>query len=165
MAHKAPGKHYREGLSIIELLDMFPDEASAEAWFVNLRWPNHICCPACASTNVQTKTAHKTMPYRCREKLCKTGFFSVKTGTVMQSTKLPYRTWILALYLVLTSLKSVSSMKLRRDLKITQKSAWHLAHRLREARVHENGLFVLALRPHGQPLPESHHGRNPDLFD
>ena len=141
MARKAPGKHYRDGISIIELLDMFPDDSTAEAWFVGLRWPEGICCPSCGSLNVQTKTAHKTMPYRCREKQCKTTYFSVKTGTVMQSTKLSYRTWILALYLVLTSLKSVSSMKLHRDLKITQKSAWHLAHRLREARIHENGLF------------------------
>ncbi|MDE2811648.1 MAG: IS1595 family transposase [Gemmatimonadota bacterium] len=142
MATHAPGKHYREGISIIDLLDMFPDDATAEAWFVEQRWPEgNICCPSCGSLNVQTKTAHKTMPYRCREKECKLAYFSVKTGTVMQSTKLPYRTWILALYLLLTSLKSVSSMKLHRDLKITQKSAWHLAHRLRKAQVDKTGLF------------------------
>ena len=142
MTEKAPGKHFREGISIIDLLDMFPDEAAAEAWFAERRWPEGICCPSCGSVNVQTQTAHKTMPYRCREKGCDLTYFSVKTGTVMQSTKLPYRTWILALYLLLTSLKSVSSMKLHRDLKITQKSAWHLAHRLRKAQVHEAGLFV-----------------------
>ena len=50
----------------------------------------------------------------------------------MQSSKLGYQTWAVAIYLLTTSLKGVSSMKLHRDLNITQKSAWHLAHRLRE---------------------------------
>ena len=141
MARKAPGKHYRKGITLFELFDMFPDEASAEEWFVKLRWPNGICCPSCGSMNVQVGTAHPTMPYRCREKKCSTGFFSVKTGSAMQSSKLPYRTWVAAMYLVATNLKSVSSMKLHRDLGITQKSAWHLAHRLREARIQYKGLF------------------------
>ncbi|MDD9961279.1 MAG: IS1595 family transposase [Gammaproteobacteria bacterium] len=142
MAHRAPGKHFREGISIFELFERFPDEASAEKWFTDLRWPDgEICCPSCGSLNVQTGTAHKTMPYRCREKECDQNFFSVKTNSVMHSTKLPYRTWMLALYYMATNLKSVSSMKLHRDLGITQKSAWHLAHRLRAAKVRERGLF------------------------
>ena len=141
MAQKAPGKHKRKGLSVREFYEMFPDDASAEQWFVNLRWPKGICCPSCGSMNVQTKTTHPTMPYRCREKQCDTGFFSVKTGSAMQSSKLPYGVWLLAMYLMATNLKSVSSMKLHRDLKITQKSAWFLAHRLREARVQYKGLF------------------------
>ena len=59
--------------------------------------------------------------------------FSVKTGTAIQSSNLGYQTWAIAMYLVLTSIKGVSSMRLRRDLKITQKSVWHLAHRIRMA--------------------------------
>ena len=61
------------------------------------------------------------MPYRCRG--CDK-HFSVKTGTVMESSKLGYQTWAIATYLLTTSLKGVSSMKLHRDLGITQKSAW-----------------------------------------
>ena len=84
---------------------------------------------------------HKTMPYLCRNKGCGKRF-SLKTGTVMQSSKLGYRVWVIALYLLLTNLKSVSSMKLHRDLEVTQKSAWHLAHRLRKALTEGNtGLF------------------------
>ena len=59
--------------------------------------------------------------------------FSVRYGSLMQSSKLGYQVWAMAIYLSLTSLKSVSSMKLHRDLDITQKSAWHLSHRLRKA--------------------------------
>ena len=60
------------------------------------------------------------MPYRCRD--CRRRF-SVRSGTVMTDTKLGYRQWALALYLLTSGIKGVSSMKLRRDLGITQKSA------------------------------------------
>ena len=59
----------------------------------------------------------------------------------MEGSKLGYQTWAIAVYLVTTSLKGVSSMKLHRDLEITQKSAWHLAHRIRKAFDKENPLF------------------------
>ena len=71
------------------------------------------------------------MPFRCREKGCRKRF-SVRTKSVMEASNLGYQTWAIAIYLLSTSLKSVSSMKLHRDLKISQKSAWFLAHRLRE---------------------------------
>jgi len=116
----------------------FPDDATAEAWFIERRWPEGVTCPHCGSCNVQTGAKHKTMPYRCRA--CRKRF-SVKTGTVMQSSKLGYQTWALAGYLMTTGLKGQASMKLHRDLGITQKTAWHLAHRIRETWAHENGLL------------------------
>ncbi|MDE0152266.1 MAG: IS1595 family transposase [Gammaproteobacteria bacterium] len=140
MAHKAPGKHYRKGMSLIEIMRMFPDDKTAEAWFVEERWGGKIHCPHCGSENVQTGSKHPRMPYRCREKEC-AKMFSVKTGTVMQSSKLGYQTWAIAIYLLTTHLKGVSSMKLHRDLDITQKSAWHLAHRLRESLDDKDALF------------------------
>lgn len=132
MARKAPGKHFREGMSLTEMMRMFPDDATAEQWFIKQRWPDGVHCPHCGSDNVQTGAKHKTMPFRCREKGCAKRF-STRTGTCMESSHLGYQVWVLAMYLLTTSLKSVSSMKLRRDLGITQKSAWHLAHRIREA--------------------------------
>ena len=134
---KAPGKSHRNGLSLVEIMDMFPDDATAEAWFVQNRWPDGVVhCPECGSLNVQTDAPNKGQPYRCRERECRHRF-SVKTGTVMHGSNLSYRKWAIAIYLCLTDLKGVSSMKLHRDLKITQKSAWHMAHRLRKAL--ENG--------------------------
>ena len=129
---KAPGKSFRDGISLTKLFRMFPDDATAEKWFTTQRWGNEPTCPHCGSTNVQSGAKHKTMPYRCREKECAKRF-SVRTGTVMQASNLGYQTWAVAIYLVTTSLKGVSSMKLHRDLEVTQKSAWHLAHRLRKA--------------------------------
>ena len=139
MARKAPGKHYRKGLTVAEFFQLFPDNAPAESWIVNRRWPTGVCCPKCGSLNVNTKAKRKSMPFRCRDKKCQ-ACFSVKTRTFMQSSKLGYRDWLFAVYLVTTTLKGVSSMKLHRDLGITQKSAWHMAHRIRRA-LKSGGLF------------------------
>ena len=127
--NKAPGKAFREGLSLRGFFKRFPDNKAAEEWFIKRRWPEEVCCVHCGSTNVQTGAKHPSMPYRCRD--CGKRF-SVRVGTVMQSSKLGYQTWLLATYLLTTSLKSVSSMKLHRDLDVTQKTAWHLAHRIRK---------------------------------
>ena len=135
MAHKAPGKHYREGMSLVEVIRQFPDDAAAERWFTKVRWPDGAHCPHCGSVNVQNGTRHKTMPFRCRD--CRK-WFSVKTGTVMQSSKLGLQVWAVATYLLTTGLKGQASMKLHRDLGITQKSAWHLAHRIRETWAKKN---------------------------
>ncbi len=130
MPQKAPGRCDRKGISLIELFDRFPDEKSAEQWLIQQRWPAGIGCPRCGSMNVLIGAKHPNSPFRCRDcRKC----FSVRTGTVMQSSKLKYRVWVIAIYLLATNLKGVSSMKLHRDLRITQKTAWHLAMRLREA--------------------------------
>ncbi len=112
-------------------MDLFPDDETAERWFIETRWPDGPQCIDCQSANVfERKRKHgRQVQFRCRD--CKK-LFSVKAGTLMQDSKLPFRTWALALYLLSTNLKGASSMKLHRDLDITQKSAWHLAHRIRE---------------------------------
>ena len=129
MSHTAPSKHYREGLSLIEVMDMFPDEAKATGWFESIVWPDGRCCGKCGG--IKTREAnHKTMPYWCTD--CRS-YFSVRTGTPLARSNVPLRKWSIAIYLCLTSLKSVSSMKLHRDLKVTQSTAWFMLHRIREA--------------------------------
>ena len=130
MANTAPGKHFRKGITIIELFEMFPDDDTAEQWFVKCRWPNGIRCPHCESERITVRGNHPTQPYRCRD--CRK-FFSVKTRSVMHSSKLGYQKWAIAIYLMATNLKGVSSMKIHRDLGITQKAAWHMIHRIRES--------------------------------
>ena len=128
--HKGPGKANRNGISLIEAVQKFGDEASAEAWFIERRWKDGIRCPHCNSVHISERASRKPMPYHCRT--CRQ-YFSVRTGTVLQNSKLPLSKWCIAFYLFSTNLKGVSSMKLHRDLGITQKSAWHMAHRIREA--------------------------------
>ena len=129
MPQSGPGRAHRRGITLKELFQRWPNDAAAEKLFVKWRWPNGIACPHCGSVNIETGTAHKTMPYRCRD--CRK-WFSVRTGTPMQSSKIGHRDWLTAIYLQATSLKGVSSMKLRREIGISQKSAWHMAHRVRE---------------------------------
>ena len=129
MAHKSPGKSDREGVSLMALADMFPTEESAREWFEARVWPNGRYCPKCGS--VRTHDAgHNDMPYRCSD--CR-AYFSVKTGTVMGGSHLPLRKWVFAIYLHLTSLKGVSSMKLHRDIGVPQKTAWFILQRIRKA--------------------------------
>ena len=140
MTQKAPGKYFRKGLSLYDAIEMFPDNETAERWFVELRWPNdEVFCPRCGSSNVINAT-HPTMPYLCREKHAKKRF-SVKTNTVMDSSNISYRKWALAMFLMTTNLKGVSSMKLHRDIKVSQKTAWFMGHRLRYALAREGGPF------------------------
>ena len=127
----APGKSHREGISLIQLYDMFPDESTAEQWFENIYWPEgKRHCGKCGSANTYEVKNRKPVPYRCRD--CKS-YFSVRTGTALDGTNLPLRKWAIATYLYVTNLKGVSSMKLHRDLKVTQKTAWFMMHRLRTA--------------------------------
>ena len=133
-----PGKSFREGITLIEAVKQFGDEEAAEGLFIEARWPNGVACPKCGSLNIQERSTRKPQPYRCRD--CRKDF-SVKTGTVMQGSNIPLYKWALAVFLMNTSLKGVSSMKLHRDLGISQPSAWHLAHRIRKAWETDGGLF------------------------
>lgn len=129
MDKQAPGRCDRESISIMELFDMFPDEQAARNWIEGLFWLQGRHCPHCGSTRTSEVKNEKPMPYRCKDCL---KHFSVKTGTVMQSSKLSLRKWVFGIYLLSTNLKGVSSMKLHRDLGITQKTAWMMAQKIRE---------------------------------
>ena len=127
---KGPGKSYRKGISLIQAMREFGDEAKAEAWFVARRWPDGIRCAYCRSESTSVRKGKRQTPqYHCKG--CKANF-TVKTNTVMHGSPMGLDKWALAFYLFATNLKGVSSMKLHRDVGITQKNAWHMAHRIRE---------------------------------
>ena len=117
-------------MSLPELFAKFPDEQAAARWFEEYLWPDGIrSCPHCESECVQCVPFARPMPYRCGE--CKK-YFSLRTGTPMRESNLPLRLWAIAIFLIVTRPKGVSSVQLAKDLGITQKSAWFLAHRIRE---------------------------------
>lgn len=109
---------------------MFPTNEAAERWFESVVWDEGRFCPHCGSMDTKERENRKPMPYWCRG--CH-GYFSVRTGTPMHRSKIALKDWAYAIYLHSASLKGVSSMRLHRKLGITQKSAWHMAHRIREA--------------------------------
>ena len=129
-AFKSPGKAYRAEITLIALLEMFPDEATATEWFEKQVWPRGRCCGHCSSERTREVPKAKPMPYWCTD--CRS-YFSIRTGTALERSRVPLRKWAIAIYLELTSLKSVSSMKLHRDIGVTQSTAWFMLHRIRQA--------------------------------
>ena len=129
MVHSSPGKSDREGITMVQLADMFPTEESAREWFESRVWPDGRHCPRCGSTET-SEASHAKMPYWCPA--CRS-YFSVKVGTVLESSKISLRKWVYAIYLHLTSLKGVSSMKLHRDIGVSQPAAWFMLQRIRKA--------------------------------
>ena len=129
---KAPGKSFRKGVSLIDLFEMFPNDDTAQSWFEQQRWGDHADnppCPKCRTIDRTKRTPTNKMPYHCGS--CRRRF-SVRTYTAMDKSRISYRKWAIAIYLHATSLKGVPSMRLHRDLDITQKSAWDMAHRIRQ---------------------------------
>ncbi len=121
----------KEKVSFYRLFQHFPDETAAEKFFAERRWGKNSKnrhCPHCGS--IRTVTAKDKMPYRCKD--CRKRF-SVRTGTILAESRISLHKWLMAIYLLNTNLKGVSNCKLARDLGITQKTAWFLAHRTRKA--------------------------------
>ncbi len=127
---KAPGKFYRQGISLIQLFKMFPDEESAEKWFESVLWPDERCCGHCGSVKTNETPKRRPQPYWCSD--CRR-YFSVRTGTTLARSHVPLQKWALAIFIYITNLKGVSSMKLHRDIDVTQATAWFMLHRLRQS--------------------------------
>ena len=120
----------KNGLSLAGFFKRFPTDEAAEQWFAEHRWPNGPRCGHCGSDRVAVVKSRRPMPYRCRS--CRR-HFSVKTGTPMRESNLGAQTWLLGIFLIVSNPKGRSSVQLAADLGITQKSAWHLSHRIRKA--------------------------------
>ena len=99
---KAPGKWFRDGMTLIEIVKFCEDEEAVEKMFIEARWPNGVACPKCGSLDVQEKENKRPQPFRCRD--CKK-FFSVKTDTVMHGSKIALGKWALASYIMTTQLE------------------------------------------------------------
>ena len=114
--------------SLFDLMDVFPDEQSCIDHLRSIRWRDGEFCPLCGRNRIMHFSDKKTFKCSdCRQR------FSIKVGTVFQDTKLPLRKWCMAIWLITNHPKGVASTTLAKDLKITQKSAWFVLHRLRHA--------------------------------
>src|ERR1700681_142040 len=115
-------------ISTLQLFAMFPDQETARVYLESRLWPNGATCPTCSSH--ERITTRKGGFYRCNR--CKLDF-TVRTGTIFERSHVPLHKWIYAMYLLVTSRKGISSMQLAKEIGITQKSAWFVLQRLREA--------------------------------
>ena len=114
-------------LTIVQAIQHFSDESNCEVLMLELRWPDGLVCPHYDSTNVRAAKNRKPAPLRCRA--CRK-HFSFKTGTVMEDSALLMSKWFIAAYLIATNIKGISSRKLAQDVEVTQRTAWHMAHRM-----------------------------------
>ena len=115
-------------ISTFQLFEMFPDQESARTYLEGRLWPNGPRCPVCGLGERVTERAGGF--YRCNQ--CKEDF-TVRTGTIFERSHVPLHKWVYAMYLLVTARKGISSMQLAKEIGITQKSAWFVLHRLREA--------------------------------
>lgn len=115
-------------ISTFQLFKMFPDQESARLYLEARLWKHGCRCPVCKSG--ERITARKDGYYRCNA--CKEDF-TVRTGTIFERSHVPLHKWLYAMYLLVTSRKGISSMQLSKEIGITQKSAWFVLQRLREA--------------------------------
>lgn len=119
--------------TLLEAVTYFSDESRAHDFFVAMRWPEGVRCAHCQSPNVGKlciggKPGKERRVWNCGA--CKMQF-TAKTGSVCQDSPIPFSKWMPAFWLVVNAKNGISSCELARALGITQKSAWHLAHRVR----------------------------------
>lgn len=115
-------------ISTFQLFAMFPDEVSPRGYLESRRWRDGVKCPVC--TSGERIGIRKDGYYRCNA--CKEDF-TVRTGTIFERSKVPLHKWLYAMYLLLTARKGISSLQLSKQIGITQKSAWFVFYRIREA--------------------------------
>ena len=115
-------------ISTFELFKMFPDAEAARVYMEAKRWPDGAVCPAC--DEAKRITTRKGGYYRCNA--CKTDF-TVRTATIFERSHIPLHKWLYAMYLLVTARKGISSLQLAKQIGVTQKTAWFMLGRLREA--------------------------------
>lgn len=114
--------------TLLQMMAAFPDEQAAVDHFTAIRWKEGEFCPHCGSTRVyhfSDLRNHKCGD--CRKR------FSIKVGTIFEDSKIPLRTWMMAIWMITLHKKGIASTQLAKDLGVTQKTAWFMTQRLRFA--------------------------------
>ena len=117
-------------ISVYELIQKFPDAESARLYLEERRWRGEVSCPECNSSSIYSRKGKRVGNYDCRE--CGKAF-SVRTGTIFEQSPIPLNRWVYAIYVLMTSRKGVSSLQLSKEIGVTQKTAWFMLQRIREA--------------------------------
>lgn len=124
--------------TLSEAVQYFADKERAFAFMCSLRWPDgKICCPKCGNERVSFLSTRKV--WKCLE--CKKQF-SAKVGTIFEDSALGYDKWFPAFWMIVNAKNGISSCELARAVGVTQKSAWHMLHRIRLA-VQDGSIFKM----------------------
>ena len=119
-----------EPATLQEAIQYFSDPDRGLNYVISRRWPNGVTCPTCGSQNVTFLA--KQRRWQCKTKHTKRQF-SVKVGTIFEDSALGLDKWLAAMWLLVNCKNGISSYEVGRHLGITQKSAWHMVHRIRLA--------------------------------
>jgi transposase-like protein len=131
-------------MKLIDVTKAFVSDEQCLAYFENRRWPKGVRCLTCGSdkySRITRKTQGKNKRaqlYQCLEPSCKQQF-SATTGTILHDSHLPLNKWFMAIALIVDAKKSMSALQLSRHLDCNYRTAWYLAHRIREAMVDSDG--------------------------
>jgi transposase-like protein len=114
--------------TLIEVITYFSDKKTCVEFVRDLHWPNGVTCPVCASHDVTELTTRQLWQCKgCRKQ------FSVKVGTIFEDSAISLTKWLTAMWLMANARNGISSYELSRSLGVTQKTAWFMSHRIREA--------------------------------
>lgn len=123
--------------NVLELMRTFDTEDKCKDYLISLRWGNNIVCPHCEKSDKVYRFANKYL-YKCS--CCKKQFSPI-TKTIFQGTHIDLRNWFYAIYIFVNHRKGLSSVQLSKDLRITQKSAWLMLHKIRLSMKDRKGKF------------------------
>lgn len=135
-----------DDLNLATLSHLFVDEDAARRFIEAQRWPDGPVCPRCGCKDHYTLNPRPTSkkPVRAGVYTCKgcKKQYTVRIGTIFEDSHIPFSKWIMAMHLMMSSKKGISSLQLSRELGITVKSAWFVSHRIREALVDDPGRLL-----------------------
>lgn len=117
-------------ISTFRLFELFPTVEAARSYLESRLWPNGTVCPDCKSGERISPRPKRPGFYHCNA--CNFDF-TVCTGTIFERSKVPLHKWVYSMYLLVTARKGISSMQLAKEIGVTQKTAWFILGRLREA--------------------------------
>lgn len=126
-----------DDLNLVTLAQQYSDDGEARKLLESLRWPDGVVCPHCEFNEVYKITPKPDSRRPARKGLYKCAAcrkqFTVTVGTIFEDSHIPIGKWLMAYFILCSSKKSISAHQLHRMLKITYKSAWFMAHRIRHA--------------------------------
>jgi transposase-like protein len=133
-------------MKLIDVTRQFKTDDDCLDYIEQMRWPKGVCCVHCGVLNVSKITREKrgknqrTRIYQCLEKECGKQF-SATSGTIFNDSHLPLTKWFLAIAMICEAKKGMSACQLQRHLGVNYRTAWYLAHRIREA-MQDGGLLA-----------------------
>jgi len=132
---------FQPGLSMVEFVAQYGTEAKCRRALYRARWPRGFRCPACGDRRRSTFRRGAQVYYQCRACQHQTTLIA---GTVCASTKLPLRTWFIAIYALTTTKTNLAALELMRQLGVCYRTAWRLKHKIMQAMVEREETRQLA---------------------